>query len=362
MLNRAVDYRYCTPYANGIKGSILPLVDGTASERVNRHEDIAFLTEAVRERYDWCVGRPGGNAQYSGLVPSYETSGLVAVRQTVSELAKAVREMPIVSPGIRWTGLLPHDWSYSGNYPLFTYSNSGYVEPAQPEYTWLDNISFDFACSAYDTFRGNVVVPRVLDNDTLRDIYGDVFSMKRFLWRVDDPDFVNRQFYNVEALYATGRHFATYLSYSDTPASWWRTVKPWVIHNKDDYEVHPATFKFYIREPYAHYLGGSIEAYAVFSFEVNWETQDNPHGFTKGYMLIPLGSLSITRQGWLNFYGVVTWNVTESVLKQYLAAVELDIQRRESYTQLNDSALYFERLYFDTGTADLPTTLPQNAN
>lgn len=366
MLTQATDYRYCTPIAAGIKGSVLPMVDGTAAARVNRYEDVAFLVEAVRERCDWDFGRPGGSTQWlDWMVPGYDGS-CVAVRDDFADLVKHLSNgwRPLGTAGD--TGydysMASENWDngLSGSsFPVISIPDPGEILPAQSSLDLL----FANAAIARDS-ASIATVPRIAEGDTLRAMYSDIAKMKRFVFNeelnplhnvpFDDATFNERPESWMVALQTDNR------STLDTPRLTW-------FESSGTYYTNlPGTLTFYIRKPFAvnaltqarYYSMGT--AYPVFHLTYTVKDSQGTWHVFETSAIFRIVNVSVAPVSTANFEGSFTIEMSSGRMEGYIGLIMQKL-RQSSLVQgsVQSVGISFSNICFDTGSIALPSTVPQ---
>lgn len=369
MLTQATDYRYCTPIAAGIKGSVLPMVDGTAAARVNRYEDVAFLVEAVRERCDWDFGRSGGTTQWlDWMVPDYDGS-CVAVRDDFADLVKHLsngnwRPLGTIEDTGDDYSMASENWDngLSGSsFPVISIPDPGEFLPAQSSFDLL----FANAAIARDS-ASIATVPRIVEGDTLRAMYSDIAKMKRFVFHEELNPLHNVPFDDA--------------TFNERPESWMVALQTdnrstlytprltWFESSGTYYNNLPGTLAFYIRKPFAvnaltqtrYYSTGT--AYPVFSLSYTVEdSQGTWHSFLTS-AIFRIVNVSVAPVSTANFEGSFTIEMSSGRMEGYIGLIMQKL-RQSSLVQgsLQSVGITFSSICFDTGSIALPSTVPDNA-
>lgn len=370
MLTQASDYRYCTPIAAGIKGSVLPMVDGTGAACVNRYEDIAFLVEAARERRDWNYGRPYGNPAYANVASRFERPEGVVARGGGSNFAKSAlnqlvsffkTEDSFMSPDYMSGTFLPHDWR-AGTRPVYAISDqAGHLDAAiNAFFSGVQPIPRQ--CSAISS------VPRPLECGTLRAIHADAASMKRVMFRTngqpisrvpfDDAQFHGNRASHIVVLREPDSGSVSTAAYSRYEYS--------VIQEEASYYDNPASWTFFIRKPfYKNPITGSpyyqsLTAHINFVCEYSYDLENNTGvSVIDQTMLVPGASVPVEAFDTDHFGAKFTIDFTTSLLRGYLGMFILELQRNPPYNgTLTAAQVEVGDIFLDTGVIELPSTVP----
>lgn len=204
MIRNAADYRFTlipsSPILQEISGDIIPVTDGTASERVPRLENIAYLTEMAREIGYWSRPAPYTKAA-PNWVQTYDCDDRRIERTILGEISRtakdefAARDNNLLSYG-GYCGVIPTDWTCPMTFPIVR-TGSG---------------AFDALVATMVLARCSTgVIPDVPETDSLRRAYYDFGQMRRFLLSSYDPKLTNPKWADyVEAMRASGDGFLYY--------------------------------------------------------------------------------------------------------------------------------------------------------
>lgn len=374
MLTQASDYRYCTPIAAGIKGSVLPMVDGTGAACVNRYEDIAFLVEAARERRDWNRGRFYGTPDYANVASQFERPEGVVARGGGSNFANSAlnqlvsffkAEPSFMSPGYHSGTFLPHDWR-AGIYPVYAISDH-----AQ---------SLDLAINAF--FSGVSPIPRQcsavsgvplpLECGTLRAIHADAASMKRVMFQTNGQPISNASFDDAQFHGNSATHIVVLRepdSGSVSTAAYSRYYHS-TISGDTGYYDNPASWTFFIRKPfYKNPITGnpyyqSLTAHINFVCEYSYDLGNNTGvSVFDQTMLVPGMSVAVAAFDTDHFAAKFTIDFTTSLLRGYLGMFIQELQRNPPYngTLTMAQVAVGGDIFLDTGVIELPSTVPDSA-
>ena len=378
MLTQATDYRYCTPIAAGIKGSVLPMVNGTAAARVNRYEDVAFLVEAVRERYDWNYGRPGGRKQYvydsdgtPSVIPDFERCGIVARRHSpLDNLVDAIsNRLPTINQyaptfGSSAYSIAAANWDngQTGSpFPVISIPDPGEFLPAQSSFDLL----FANAAIARDS-ASIATVPRIVEGDTLRAMYSDIAKMKRFVFHEELNPLHNVPFDDA--------------TFNERPESWMVALQTdnrstlytprltWFESSGTYYNNLPGTLAFYIRKPFAvnaltqtrYYSMGTAYPEFLLTYTVE-DSQGTWHVFQTS-AIFRIVNVSVAPVSTANFEGSFTIEMSSGRMEGYIGLIMQKL-RQSSLVQgsLQSVGITFSSICFDTGSIALPSTVPDSA-
>lgn len=369
MLTQATDYRYCTPIAAGIKGSILPMVDGTAAARVNRYEDVAFLVEAVRERCDWDFGRSGGTTQWlDWMVPDYDGS-CVAVRDDLADLVKHLSNgnwRPLGT--IEVTGddhsMASENWDngLSGSsFPVISIPDDPSTgRPAQSSFQLL----FANAAIARDS-ASIAAVPRIAEGDTLRALYSDIAKMKRFVFHDALNPLHNVQF-NDTTFKARSESWMVALQ-TDNRSDFYTPRLAWFASSRSYYNDYPGTLTFYMRKPFVvnaltqtrYYSTGTV--YPVFHLTYTTEDSQGNWHFFETSAIFRIVNVSVDPVSSANFEGSFTIDMSSSRMQGYIGLIMQKLQQSPLVTgSIQSIGITFNGICFDPGNIALPSTVQAN--
>lgn len=371
MLTQASDYRYCTPIAAGIRGSVLPMVDGTAAARVNRYEDVAFLVEAVRERYDWDIGRPRGVLPHpSDAVGDFESCGVVARRNTpLVDLVNAVgNDLHTVDESVPVGGafsLAAADWDsgLSGSsFPIISLPDdpSSSVYPEHESAYYL----FQNAAISRDT-TPSVLPPRIVEGDTFRTMHDDIAKMKRFVFGETLTPLHNGSFDDT-TFKARDEKWMVALQ-TDDRSDLYTPRLQWFASSGSYTNDFPGTLTFYIRKPFVvnalaqtrYYQSGT--AYPAFhlSFTTK-DSQDNWY-FTETSAIFRIVNVSVDPVSSANFEGSFTIDMTSSRMQGYIGLIMQKLQQSPLVLgSVQSIGITFNAIFFDPGNIALQSTVPSS--
>ena len=368
MLTQASDYRYCTPIAAGIKGSVLPMVDGTAAARVNRYEDVAFLVEAVRERYDWDVGRSGGTTQWlDWMVPNYDGS-CVAVRDDLADLVKHLsngnwRPLGTIDEiSVGWFSLASDTWDngLSGSsFPVISIPDDPSTgRPSQASYDLL----FANAAIARDS-ASIAAVPRIVEGDTFRALYSDIAKMKRFVFHENLYPLHNVQFDDT-TFNARSEDWMVALQ-TDNRSDLYTPRLGWFASSGSYYNDYPGTLTFYIRKPFVvnaltqtrYYSTGTV--YPLFGLTYITEDSQGNWDFWTTSAIFRIVNVSVDPVSSANFGGSFTIDMSSSRMQGYIGLIMQRLQQSPLVTgSIQSIGITLEWIYFDPGVITLQSTVP----
>lgn len=162
MLTSADQYQFIEPIAEGIKGEILPVVDGSPKVAVEAYEDTCFIAEAIQERRFWTNGKT--QDPYNDFSPTDLTVSKGVLDQFIWEIKN------YLIYGNSWDSnpIIPLDWQ-------------------EPEYPLTDTQSTYGITEFYNSMLQNRNLPEAasvaLDVNDLRYIYRELSNTKRYLLR-----------------------------------------------------------------------------------------------------------------------------------------------------------------------------------
>ena len=178
MITTANGYRFTltpfSPLMTEITGEIIPVTDGTASERVPRMENIVYLTEMARE-----IGYWADPATYTKEKPnwvlSYNHEDRRLEKTMLEEIARTAKNqfaagMRVIPSG--YCGVIPPDWEASETYPIVRNGGGAF-----------DDIVASMGLARCSTG----VIGDVPETLTLRRAFYDFGQMRRFLMCFLDP-------------------------------------------------------------------------------------------------------------------------------------------------------------------------------
>lgn len=383
MLTQAADYRYCTPIAAGIKGSVLPMVDGTAAARVNRYEDVAFLVEAVRERYDWDYGRPGGRKLYvydsdgtPSVIPDFERCGIVARRHSpldnlVDTISNGLPTINQYAPTFAASAysIAAANWDNGptgSSFPVISIPDPGEFLPAQSSFDLL----FANAAIARDS-ASIATVPRIVEGDTLRAMYSDIAKMRRFVFHeepnplhnvpFDDTTFNARFESWMVALQTDERSSLT------TPRLGWQAPTESYPDGRF-FNSYPGSLTFYIRKPFVvnaltqaqYYSTGT--AYPIFQLTYTTKDDQDNFYFWQTSAIFRIVNASVSPVSAVNFEGSFTIDMPASRMEGYIGLIMQKLQQSSLVPgRVQTIGITFDGICFDTGNIALPSTVPDSA-
>ena len=204
MITTADGYRFTltpfSPLMTEITGEIIPVTDGTASERVPRMENIAYLTEMAREIGYWARPAPYTKAAPNWVL-TYDCDDRRIERTILGEISSTAKNDFAVHYNESllyggYCGVIPKDWTCPMTFPIVR-TGSG---------------AFDAMVATMVLARCSTgVIPDVPETDSLRRAYYDFGQMRRFLLSSYDPNLTNPQWADyVEAMRASGDGFLHY--------------------------------------------------------------------------------------------------------------------------------------------------------
>lgn len=372
MLTQASDYRYCTPIAAGIKGSVLPMVDGTAAARVNRYEDVAFLVEAVRERYHWDGGKGyADNHACSG----FETDGVAALRGSRG-LGDSGHFGDLVwwfAAGLEtfwqekvwnWRSLVAKDWDSGmtgSSFPVVSIPDD--PSTGRPTRSSVD-ILFANAAIARSSASFYPDVPRIVEGDSIRAMYSDVAKMERFVFNDALNPLHNVQF--DDTTFNAQRGSWMVALQTDNRSDLYTPRLAWFASSGSYYNDYPGTLTFYIRKPFVvnaltqtrYYSTGT--AYPVFSLSYTVEdSQGTWHSFQTS-AIFRIVNVSVAPVSTANFEGSFTIEMSSGRMEGYIGRIMQKLQQSPLVTgSIQSIGITFDHICFDTGSIALPSTVPQ---
>ena len=204
MITTADGYRFTltpfSPLMTEITGEIIPVTDGTASERVPRMENIAYLTEMAREIGYWARPEPYTKAAPNWVLP-YDCDDRRLEKTILGEISSTAKNDFAVDYNKSlaygdYCGVIPTDWTCPMTFPIVR-TGSG---------------AFDAMVATMVLARCSTgVIPDVPETDSLRRAYYDFGQMRRFLLSSYDPNLTNPKWADyVEAMRASGDGFLHY--------------------------------------------------------------------------------------------------------------------------------------------------------
>ena len=174
MITTANGYRFTltpfSPLMTEITGEIIPVTDGTASERVPRMENIAYLTEMAREIGYWSRPAPYTKAR-PNWVRSYDHSDHRLEKTMLGEISRTARDSFGASArsslGLQsYSGVIPMGWTCPMTFPIVR-TGSG---------------AFDAMVATMGLARCSTgVIPVLPETDSLRRAFYDFGQMRRFI-------------------------------------------------------------------------------------------------------------------------------------------------------------------------------------
>ena len=377
MLTQASDYRYCTPIAAGIKGSVLPMVDGTAAARVNRYEDVAFLVEAVRERYDWDYGRSGGRKMYvyndgtPSVIPDFESCSVVARRNMhlvdmVGEIGNGlptIDEWPRITFGADVYSIAAANWDNGITVPVISIPDDPTTGlPTQTSFGLL----FANAAIARDSAL-IATVPRIVEGDTLRAMYSDIAKMRRFVFHeelnplhnvpFDDATFNERPESWMVALQTDERSSLT------TPRLGWQAPTESYPDGRF-FNSYPGSLTFYIRKPFVvnaltqaqYYSTGT--AYPIFQLTYTTKDDQDNFYFWQTSAIFRIVNASVSPVSAVNFEGSFTIDMPVSRMEGYIGLIMQKLQQSSLVLgKVQTIGITFNEICFDPGNIALPSTV-----
>lgn len=174
MITTANGYRFTltpfSPLMTEITGEIIPVTDGTASERVPRMENITYLTEMAREIGYWADPAPYTKAR-PNWVRSYNHEDRRLEKTMIEEIARTAKNNFGVSLrsslGLNgYSGVIPTDWTCPLTFPIVR-TGSGAI----------DALFATMGLARCSTG----VIPVLPETDSLRRAFYDFGQMRRFI-------------------------------------------------------------------------------------------------------------------------------------------------------------------------------------
>lgn len=375
MLTQASDYRYCTPIAAGIKGSVLPMVDGTAAARVNRYEDVAFLVEAVRERYHWDGGkRYANNHACSGL----ETDGVVALRGSrglgdsghfgdlvwwfAIGLETFGQESPVV---LNWRSLVAKDWDdglTGSSFPVISIPDD--PSTGRPTQSSLQLLLAN-AAIARSSASFYPDVPRIVEGDSIRAMYSDVAKMERFVFNDVLVPLHNVQFDDTTFNAQDGSWMVALQT--DNRSDFYTPRLAWFASSGSYYNDYPGTLTFYIRKPFVvnaltqtrYYSTGTV--YPVFHLTYTTEDSQGNWHFFETSAIFRIVNVSVDPVSSANFEGSFTIDMSSSRMQGYIGLIMQKLQQSPLVTgSIQSIGITLLDICFDPGNIALPSTVQAN--
>lgn len=165
MLTKPEDYQYIKPIAKGIKGEILPVVDGTPKLYVAAYEDICYLIEMFLERNFWGMAYKNPN-----LVSYYYPEDVTCSKHNISRLFEHI-DRYLDYGGVN--GPVPTDWE-EPEYPIVSDGATS------------DVVKWRSSMVKSRRFKYPVDISQLLEVDSLRLLYYELGNSKR--WRLPESD------------------------------------------------------------------------------------------------------------------------------------------------------------------------------
>lgn len=361
MITQASQYRYVVnpqPVASGIRGDILPVLDGGKKASVNSYEDMCYLVEMCRERIHWTSGY---NDQGNPPVGMFSPKHLVDDKRVLDYLGWV--RVHDRSFGDYDSSLVTPDWNGGGlAYPVFGTSWRDLYE------TWFGTMAMPPRSSVFPA-------PFSEDADTLRRLYYDYGSMKRYVF-MSSQDVVKEE--DVDTFERVPKHLlmvqngksinggveygsATYPAYQtawdggaivDTYTQ--LQANPMRLYVRSPFLKNPITNTAYYSSPHIYaawdvggdwYDSAGIGHGFGFDFIADMGTASmalsSAHSLYEGYCEVPVGSLPVVR---LMYNTALSWAMSN--VAGFSGASKRSL------------SVYLYYMFLDTGEIDHVSNLP----
>lgn len=169
MLTKAEDYQYINPIKQGIKGEILPAVDGTAKAYVATYEDECYLVEMYLERMFWLMTYREDNLMWTDYTPDI----VVCRREILKFLLERIR-IDLPYGNIWYRGCpVPLNWE-EPEYPVIGFGSTTDTT------LWKNTMKLE------RDIKPSTDVPLLLDADTFRLLYYELYNTRRWALSIAD--------------------------------------------------------------------------------------------------------------------------------------------------------------------------------